>query len=126
MIRSKVLSEERSDESKDNKNRFFVYVLRTSSDTLYIGQTNNLNQRIKEHQNKNTKSAKYIKYFDSFKLVYSEEYPTRIEAMRREFQLKKWTRAKKEALIARNIRLLKKTLIAFSLFYKQSQHLTHS
>lgn len=95
------MSEERSDESKDNKNRFFVYVLRTSSNTLYIGQTHNLEKRLKEHKNKNRKSAKYIKYFDSCELVYSEEYPTRIEAMKREWQLKKWTKAKKEALISK-------------------------
>lgn len=97
MFRSKVLSER--SESKDNKNSYSVYILRTSSNTLYIGQTNNLEKRIKEHKNKSTKSAKYIKYFDSFKLVYSEEYPTRIEAMKREWQLKKWTKAKKEVLV---------------------------
>lgn len=92
--------------SKDNKNLFFVYIVRTSANTLYIGQTNNLEKRIKEHQNKSTKSAKYIKYFNSCELVYAEEYSTRIEAMRREFQLKKWTKAKKEALISGELDLL--------------------
>lgn len=87
---------------------YFVYILRTSSNTLYIGQTNNLEKRLKEHQNKTTKSARYIKYFDSFQLVYSEKHPTRIEAMRREYQLKHWTKAKKEALIKGNLQLLKK------------------
>lgn len=99
MVRSNVLSEEQSDESKD---KFFVYILRTSFNTLYIGQTNNLEKRLKEHQNKTSKSAKYIKYFTSFKLVYSEVYPTRQDAMKREWQLKKWPKAKKEALIAGN------------------------
>lgn len=79
---------------------FTVYILRTSSNTLYIGQTNNLEKRLKEHQGKSNKSAKYIRYFDSFKLVYSEEYPTRIEAMKRERELKKWTKAKKESLFS--------------------------
>lgn len=79
---------------------YCVYILRTSSDTLYIGQTNNLDKRIKEHKGKLSKSAKYIKYFNSCKLVYTEKYPARIEAMKREWQLKKWSRAKKEALIA--------------------------
>ena len=87
---------------------YFIYILRTSSDTLYIGQTNNLNKRIKEHTGKLSKSAKYIKYFDSCELVYSEEYSTRVESMRREWQLKKWTKAKKEALISGNLELLKK------------------
>ena len=78
---------------------YFVYILRTSSNTLYIGQTNNLEKRLKEHQDKSSKSAKYVRYFDSVKLVYSEKYTTRKEAMQREAQLKKWPKTKKEALI---------------------------
>lgn len=78
---------------------YTVYILRTSSNTLYIGQTNNLEKRIKEHKSKTTKSAKYIKYFSSFKLVYSEKCQTRTEALKRERQLKKWTKAKKETMI---------------------------
>ena len=78
---------------------YYVYILRTSSNTLYIGQTNNLERRIKEHTNKSSKSAKYIKYFDSFELVYTETFETRLDSMRRELQLKKWSRVKKEALI---------------------------
>ncbi|RJQ36946.1 GIY-YIG nuclease family protein [Candidatus Microgenomates bacterium] len=81
---------------------YFVYILRTSSNTLYIGQTNNLEKRIKEHQGKTSKSSKYMKYFSSCNLVYSEAYPTRTEAMGREWELKKWTKAKKEALIQKN------------------------
>ena len=78
---------------------YFLYILRTSSNTLYIGQTNNLEKRLKEHKEHKSKSAKYIRYFNSFKLVYTEEYQTRTEAMRRELQLKQWSRVKKEALI---------------------------
>jgi putative endonuclease len=84
---------------------YYVYILRTSANTLYIGQTNNLEKRIKEHKNKTAKSAKYIRYFSSFVLVYSEEYQTRREAMQREYQLKQWSRAKKEALIKRKIHI---------------------
>ena len=86
---------------------YFVYILRTSSNTLYIGQTNNLEKRVKIHQSKSPKSAKYIRYFSSFKLVYSEKYPTRKEAMKREVQLKRWTKAKKEALINGSLKSLK-------------------
>jgi putative endonuclease len=78
---------------------FFVYILRTSSNTLYIGQTNNLERRIKEHQSGTIKSAKYIKYFSSLKLVYSETQPSRSEAMKREIELKKLTKIKKEELV---------------------------
>lgn len=81
---------------------YFVYILRTSSNTLYIGQTNNLEKRLKEHQNKTGRSAKYIRSFDSCQLVYSEEYPTRTEAMKREYELKQWPKTKKEDLVKEN------------------------
>lgn len=87
---------------------FFVYILRSTSNELYIGQTNNLRIREKQQSTKSSKAAKFIRDSDEFKLVYSEIYPTRIKAMRREIQLKGWTRAKKEALIAGNLELLKK------------------
>ena len=87
---------------------YYVYILHTSSNTLYIGQTNNLEKRLKEHQDKTSKSARYIRYFDSLKLVYKEAFETRSEAMKREWQLKKWSRAKKEALINGDMQLLKK------------------
>jgi len=86
---------------------YFVYILRTSSNTLYIGQTNDLEKRLREHQSKSGKSAKYVRYFDSVELAYSEKHPTRKEAMQREYQLKSWTRLKKEALINGDRMLLK-------------------
>lgn len=79
---------------------FFVYILRTSSNTLYIGQTNNLENRLKEHKSKTNKSAKYMRAFASFSLVYTEEYASRKEAMQREWQLKQLPKAKKEALVS--------------------------
>ena len=87
---------------------YFVYILRTSANTLYIGQTNNLEKRLKEHKNKSSKSARYIRYFDSVELVFSEKYLTRKEAMQREIQLKRWSRSKKEAIITGSLGLLKK------------------
>ena len=82
---------------------YYVYILRTSSNTLYIGQTNNLEKRIKEHKNKTSKSAKYIRYFKSFKLVYSKKHSTRKEAVKREAQIKQWPKAKKEVLIKEDL-----------------------
>lgn len=79
---------------------YHVYILRTSSGTLYTGQTNNLERRMKEHKSKNSKSAKYLRKFASFKLVYTEQFNTRQEAMQREFELKHWKRIRKEKLIA--------------------------
>lgn len=88
---------------------FFVYFFRGNKNELYIGQTNNLYNREKQQLNKTSKAAKYIKDNSNFALVYFEEYNTRLEAMRREKQLKGWTRTKKEALIEGNIITLKRS-----------------
>jgi len=40
-----------------------------------------------------------MRYFSSFELVYSEKYSTRSKAMKRETELKKWSKIKKETLI---------------------------
>ncbi|HKB88366.1 MAG TPA: GIY-YIG nuclease family protein [Patescibacteria group bacterium] len=79
---------------------YFVYILRTSKNTLYIGQTNDLEKRINEHKTKSKRAAKYTRAFSSVNLVYSEKYSTRKEAMGREWQLKTWSKKKKEALIS--------------------------
>ncbi len=78
---------------------YTVYILRTSSNTLYIGQTNNLEKRMKEHR-EHKRGAKYMRSFDSFELVHTEEFKTRSEAMKREIELKKLTKPQKESLLA--------------------------
>lgn len=85
---------------------YFVYILRGSSNQLYIGKTNNLNARIIQHVKKDWKAAKFTKDNNNFQLVYNEEYETRIEAMNRETQLKGWSRLKKEALISGDLKQL--------------------
>ena len=84
----------------------FIYILRTTGNKLYIGHTNNLRRRLQDHGN--SLGAKFIKDYGKFELVYSEEFDSRVEAMRREKQIKGWTRVKKEALIAGSLQLLKK------------------
>jgi putative endonuclease len=63
-----------------------------------------LEKRINEHKSKSPKSAKYVRYFKSVELVYSEEHSSRSTAMKREAEIKRWTKAKKEILISSNIR----------------------
>lgn len=87
---------------------YSVYILRFSNNSLYIGQTNNLHQRLIDHKNKATRASKFSKENGEFKLAYQEQFPAQLEAMRREKQLKGWTRAKKEALIKRDLKRLKK------------------
>lgn len=68
--------------------KYFVYFLRSSTNELYIGQTNNLALREIQQTSKSSKAAKFIKEGANFKLVYFETYKTRLEAMRREKQVK--------------------------------------
>ncbi|HUD20308.1 MAG TPA: GIY-YIG nuclease family protein [Patescibacteria group bacterium] len=93
---------------KRTKKPFTVYILRTSANTLYTGQTNNMTRRLKEHKSKGSKSARYVRYFDSVELIHEEHFASRKAAMHRETQLKTWPRAKKEALVAGNTIHLKK------------------
>ena len=81
---------------------YTVYILRTSSNTFYTGQTSNLEKRLKEHRDKKGKGAKYMRSFKSFKLVYNETHPTRSKALRREIELKKLSHFQKERLIKQN------------------------
>ncbi len=103
-----VLSEVEGHKISPDRGDFFVYVLRTGNNQLYIGHTNNLNRRELEHKHFHH-GAKFIKDNDfDFRVVYTEKFKKRRDAMKREKQLKGWARAKKEALIDRNLVLLKK------------------
>ena len=79
---------------------FTVYILRTSKNTLYTGQTNNLAKRLKQHQSKNRQGAKYLRLFESFELAYTENLATRAEAMKRERHIKSFSKKRKEQLIS--------------------------
>lgn len=85
----------------------YFYILRCIGGSLYCGQTNNLKRRLKEHNNDKNKSAKYLRGKTPVKLVYFEEFTSLQGAMKREWQIKKWTRVKKEALIRGDLVLLK-------------------
>lgn len=87
---------------------YYFYILRCSDNSLYCGQTNNLERRIHEHNYSKNKSAKYLRVKKPVKLIFCEKYETLQGAMRREWQIKHWTRAKKEALINGDFELLKK------------------
>lgn len=87
---------------------YYFYILRCFDDSLYCGQTKNLERRIKEHNFDKNRSAKYLRGKTPVKLVYSEKYLTLQEAMKREWQIKKWTKRKKEALISGDLATLKR------------------
>lgn len=67
---------------------FYVYVLKsTTAKKHYIGQTSDLQKRLQEH---NSGESKYTSAYIPWELVYSEEYETRSEAMKREKYLKSY------------------------------------
>ena len=76
---------------------YFVYILVCSDGTLYVGSTSDLTQRERTHNE--GRGAKYTASRRPVRLVYSEGHNSLPAARRREAQLKRWTRAKKEALI---------------------------
>lgn len=85
---------------------WFVYVLRCADDSFYIGETNDVARRVARH-NDGTGAVHTAKRRPG-RLVYAEEHPSRADCLKRERQLKRWTRAKKEALIAGDRVLLAK------------------
>lgn len=63
-----------------------VYILKSLKDKkLYIGTTNNLSRRIQQHNKGQSKSTKSRK---PFVLIYRESYPSKSEAMKREWYFK--------------------------------------
>jgi putative endonuclease len=75
----------------------YVYILECCDSSLYTGYTNNLEKRLSVHNA--GKGAKYTRCRLPVKLVYSEEFETKSEAMKREFRIKKLSRDEKKSLI---------------------------
>ena len=64
---------------------FFVYILQSDDGTFYVGQTNNLGNRLQRHNGGHVRSTKAKV---PWRLVYFEEYAVRAEAMKRERGIK--------------------------------------
>jgi len=76
---------------------YYIYILRCNDNSLYTGYTNNTEKREEAH---NTgKGSAYTRSRLPVKLVYSEEFKNRDEAMRREWKIKQMSRKEKEKLI---------------------------
>lgn len=73
---------------------FYVYILKCADTSLYVGSTNNLEKRLKEHNNAKN-GAHYTKIRRPVMLVYSEICETYAIARAREGELKRLSRAKK-------------------------------
>lgn len=77
---------------------YFIYMLLCSDETIYTGTTKDIAKRVLDH-NTSARAAKYTRSRRPVHLVYTEEVPTKGEALKREAVLKKLTREQKLALI---------------------------
>jgi len=77
---------------------FYAYMLRCSDGSYYIGHTDSIERRIAQHQHGELPG--YTHKRRPVTLMWSQDFPSRIEALEAERQLKGWTRVKKEALAA--------------------------
>lgn len=76
---------------------YILYILRCADDTLYTGITNNVEARLSAHRS--GKGAKYVRGRLPVEVVYTEEYPDRSTASKRESEVKRMTRGEKMKLI---------------------------
>ena len=75
----------------------YAYIVKCSDSTYYTGWTNNLERRVKMHST--GRGAKYTRSRGPVKLVYYEVFEEKSDALKREYEIKKMTRAKKILLI---------------------------
>ncbi len=72
---------------------WFVYVIQCVDGSLYTGSTNNLEKRFLEH--KQGIGGRYTRSHKPIKMIYSEKLSTQSEALKREHQIKGWSRGEK-------------------------------
>jgi putative endonuclease len=76
---------------------YYVYVILCEDGSFYTGYTKNVNARMKLHMN--GKGARYTRMHRPKKLVYTEQFKTRAEAMKRERKVKTMGHQKKRELV---------------------------
>jgi putative endonuclease len=84
---------------------YYFYMLRCKDGSLYSGIATNLAKRETTHNM--GKGSKYVRSRGGGMLVYQEKYRTHAEAMRREYEVKRWPKIKKELLISGGKKKLK-------------------
>jgi len=77
---------------------YFIYLLECRDGSLYAGMTTDVERRLKEHQS--GKASAYTKAHGALAMVYVEERKDRGDALRREAEIKRLSRAEKLALVA--------------------------
>lgn len=78
---------------------YYLYLLQCGDDSIYTGITNDVARRFKTHQEK--RGGSYTRSRGAKKIIYTEEYPTKGEALRREMEIKSWRRDQKLLLASK-------------------------
>ena len=78
---------------------YFLYMIGHAYADLYVGVAEEPEQRVQYHNER--RGALYTKRDSKFEIVFLEKYPELAEARKREIQIEKWGRKKKDALMAR-------------------------
>lgn len=86
----------------ENTNTAYTYILECSDGSFYCGWTNHLIKRLQKHNA--GQASKYTRVRLPVKLIYFEEFDDKIKAMKREAEIKKYSRKQKEVLISRFIK----------------------
>ena len=76
---------------------YYVYLIQCEGGTIYTGITTDLERRFKEHSDKT--GGHYTRAHKVEKILYTEKYPARSEALKREAEIKKFSREEKLKLI---------------------------
>ena len=84
---------------EDGEAEAFIYIVACSDGTLYTGWTTDVRARVETHNA--GRGARYTRGRLPVRLCYWERHPSREAAMRREYEIKSWSRARKLALIDR-------------------------
>jgi putative endonuclease len=81
---------------------YYLYILRCADNTYYVGRTNNLTKRLRAH-NFLKSGARYTRMRRPVSIIYTEEHLTLTAVLKREWQVKQFTREQKEKLWLKKI-----------------------
>ena len=76
---------------------YYLYLILCENDSIYTGVTNNIGRRFSEHSTKS--GGWHTKLYPAIKVLRTEKFRTKVEALKRERQIKGWRREKKLNLI---------------------------
>jgi putative endonuclease len=84
-------------------NSFYVYIVICIDGSFYTGYTDNLEIRLKEHNGILIGGARYTRSHRPVELVFSQPFQDKIQALKREAEIKKMSHKEKEIVIEKNI-----------------------